>query len=108
MRLSQIAKSLKITSPTAFNLVNRLAEKKLIEDHEGMIIATNAGMKKYKKIMATHRCFEILFTKSGIAPNEACRQARKFDYLLESKLTNKMLKYIGSPKLCPHGKSVIL
>ncbi len=108
VRLAQIAKTLKVKAPTALDVIERLSKKKLVKDSGGMVVATEKGKEVYRRIMAAHRCFEILLTESGISPDEACKQVREFDYLIEPGMTGKVLKHIGNPKRCPHGKPVLV
>lgn len=108
IRLSEIANKLSVRSPTALNVIKRLSEKNLIKDKGGMIIVTKEGKKVHKEIIEAHRCFEALLTESGISLDEACKQVRKFDYLIDPNTASKVLSHIGNPKLSKHGRKVIV
>ncbi|MGC8687726.1 MAG: metal-dependent transcriptional regulator [Candidatus Micrarchaeia archaeon] len=107
-RLIDIAKSMKVSAPTAYNLVKRLCKKGLIEDYKGSIAMTEKGRKMHKDIIMAHRCIEVLLSKAGIDKDCACKDAQKIDYVIGTKEARKLLYYIGNPKSCPHGKPIVI
>ena len=107
-RLIDIAKKLQVQPPTAYNLVVRLERKGLIEENRGSIIITQKGKSTYRDIIMMHRCFETLLNKAGMSANVACKEAEKVDYLLDANCVKPLLKFIGNPKICPHGKPIVV
>jgi DtxR family Mn-dependent transcriptional regulator len=106
VRLSDVAKSMKIKSPTAFDLIKRLEAKSLVERDRGMIVLTGAGESVYEDLMMVHRVMEFLLTESGVKADDACKDVKNYDYLMNIEFARKLLKRIGSPKECPHGKPI--
>ncbi|MGC8676557.1 MAG: metal-dependent transcriptional regulator [Candidatus Micrarchaeia archaeon] len=107
-RLNQIAAKLKIKSPTALSLLKRLQAKGLVQEQRGSVLLTKSGKTAYAEIMLAHRCLEIIFAKAGIPADCACREATKIDYLVDPAYAKKLWKYLGKPKMCPHGKPVVV
>jgi len=105
-RLIDIAKRLEVQPPTAYNLIMRLKRKGLIEENRGSIITTQKGKSTYRDIIMMHRCLETLLNKAGISASVACKEAEKVDYLLDTDCVKPLLKFIGNPKTCPHGKPI--
>lgn len=107
VRLSDLARSMNIKTPTALDLVKRLEAKNLIERDRGMIALTGTGENTYDDLMLVHRVMEFLLTESGVKADEACEDVRNYDYLMNIDFARKLLKRIGNPKECPHGKPII-
>ena len=107
VRLSDIAKSMKIKSPTALDLIKRLEAKNLVERDRGMIALTGSGENTYEDLMLVHRVMEFLLTESGVQPDDACNDVKNYDYLMNIEFARKILKRIGNPKECPHGKPIV-
>ncbi|AAT43564.1 metal-dependent transcriptional regulator [Picrophilus oshimae] len=105
-RLSDLAVGLNIKPPTAIELLERLERKGLIKKEHGMIILTDNGNNEYSKIMLAHRTYETLLSMSGVSAEDACLQAEKIDYLMEPESMRHVLKSLGSPEKCPHGKPI--
>ncbi len=106
LRLSDIASLMKVKPSTAYELLNRLLSKKIITKEKGMIMPTQYGNRVYSEIITAHRTMEILLTKSGVNRDIACSQMEKIDYLMDELSVEKILKQIGNPDKCPHGKPV--
>lgn len=106
IRLHEIASTMKVKSPTAFNVIKRLEEKGLAESRNGMVKLTTAGKEAARKILIVHRTFESLFCQSGIPVEKACEEASDIDFLIPENNARKVLKRIDNPKVCPHGKPI--
>ncbi|MEM0134022.1 MAG: metal-dependent transcriptional regulator [Thermoplasmatales archaeon] len=106
MRLHQIANTLNVKPPTALNVVRRLERKGLAESKNGMVILTQSGDKTAKSILLVHRTYESLLCQSGVPESSACREAADVDYIIPAGDARLILKKIGNPKLCPHGKPI--
>ncbi len=106
MRLHQIAVSLKVKPPTALSVIRRLEKKGLAESRDGMVILTESGMRVAKSILLVHRTYEALLCQSGVSENSACYDAAEVDYIIPADDARLILKKIGNPKVCPHGKPI--
>jgi len=106
LRLSELAKSLEVSEPTAFEMVEKLKGAGLVKAKGGMIVLTVNGQKFYSEIMMAHRTLETLMFRFGIDPDFACRECSKIDYLIDHQVIEKLFEGLNSPDLCPHGKPV--
>ncbi|MGC8561589.1 MAG: metal-dependent transcriptional regulator [Thermoplasmata archaeon] len=106
IRLHEIAVTLNVKPPTALNVVRRLERKGLAESKDGMVILTDSGEKVAKSILLVHRTYESLLCQSGVPANSACKEAAEVDYIIPADDAKLILKKIGSPKSCPHGKPI--
>lgn len=106
MRLHQIATVMKVKPPTALNVVRRLEQKGLAESRDGMVLLTKSGDQTAQKILLVHRTYESLFCQSGIPASEACAEAAVVDFIIPEDNAKMVLKKIGSPTKCPHGKPI--
>ncbi|MGC8644965.1 MAG: metal-dependent transcriptional regulator [Thermoplasmata archaeon] len=108
LRLHEIAKMLRVKPPTALGIIKRLEKKGLTESKDGMVQLTERGNKAVCDIMLIHRTFETLLCRNGLEENEACKEAAKVDFLLNEGDAELILKNIGDPKTCPHGRPIRL
>ncbi|MCL4374163.1 MAG: metal-dependent transcriptional regulator [Candidatus Marsarchaeota archaeon] len=107
-RLIDVARKANIKPPTAYNLVKRLSRKGLIEERKGAIIVTARGKEEYSEIIRAHRCIETLLSRAGLDKDYACKEAQKIDYMLSEKDVKYLLKFLGNPKNCPHGRPIVV
>lgn len=108
MRLHQIATSLGVKPPTALNVVKRLEQKGLAKSKDGMVVLTESGNRTAKSILLVHRTYESLLCQSGVSENSACHEAAEVDFIIPEANARLILKKIGNPKVCPHGKPISL
>ena len=106
MRLHQIASILGIKPPTALNVIRRLEQKGLAESRDGMIILTKTGDRMAKSILLVHRTYESLLYQSGVPEYSVCQDAANVDYIIPEGEAKLILRKIGNPRLCPHGKPI--
>jgi DtxR family Mn-dependent transcriptional regulator len=106
IRLIDLSEKLNIKSPTALNLINRLAEKKIVNHQKGMIILTEIGLSFYREISENHRILETLMVNFGMDIEKACILSENVDYLIDHKSIDKMFDKLGKPNRCPHGRLI--
>ncbi|MCL4344537.1 MAG: metal-dependent transcriptional regulator [Nitrososphaerota archaeon] len=106
MRLSELARSLGVSEPTAFEMIERLKKAGLVETKTGMIVLTKNGHEFYRKIIMAHRTLETLLFRFGIEPDLACKECSKIDYLVDQEVIIKLFGKLNAPELCPHGKLI--
>ncbi len=106
MRLHQIADSLGVKPPTALNVIKRLEQKGLARSRGGMVVLTESGDRAARSILLVHRTFESLLCQSGVPENSACVEAAEVDFIIQESDARLILKKIGNPKYCPHGKPI--
>jgi DtxR family Mn-dependent transcriptional regulator len=106
MRLHQVAALMNIKAPTALNLIRRLERKNLVEIQDGMAMLTKKGEETVIRILLVHRTYESLLCQSGVPKETACEEVAEVDYLMSEDNARLVLKKIGSPEKCPHGKPI--
>lgn len=107
VRVSTIAEAMKVKPPTVEELLERLESKKLIERSKGMVILTEDGKKVYRRIMLGHRALETFLVQCGDDADTACKMISNFDYMIDEQTALMVLKRIGNPSRCPHGKPIL-
>jgi putative ABC transport system ATP-binding protein len=77
---------------------------------DGTIIVelTPRGNKRAADIIRRHRLAERLFTDSLAMDSETEieQQACKFEHILSPEATDKICKFLGHPRTCPHGSPI--
>ena len=106
LRLYQIATLLRVKPPTALNVVRRLEQKGLAQSKDGMTLLTELGDRTAKRILLVHRTYESLLCQSGVSEKSACSEAADVDFIIPEEEARLILKKIGNPRLCPHGKPI--
>ncbi|BAB60115.1 hypohtetical protein [Thermoplasma volcanium GSS1] len=106
VRLKDLSGMMNIKPPSVLEILNRLEEKGLIKKDRGMIALTIDGEEEYKRIVTVHRTLEVLYSRSGIDADEACKKIGNFDFLVDYDDAKKISNALGNPKKCPHGKEI--
>ncbi|BDR93048.1 metal-dependent transcriptional regulator [Vulcanisaeta souniana] len=101
-----IAKALGISSASAYEEINHLVKKGLVEKRDSDIFITDEGIREMNSLIRAHRVIEILLVKAGIDPDKACELAKMFDYALPEEVVDKLYEYLGKPNKCPHGREI--
>lgn len=106
-RTSELARVLNLSNSTVTELLQKLARKGLViyERYRGVSLS-NRGRFIATEIMRRHRLLEALFVNLGLSPDEACMEARKFDYLISKELASRICKHLDEPRFCPCGKQI--
>lgn len=77
---------------------------------EGSLIIelTTRGRQRAADIIRRHRLAERLFTDSLAMDSETEieQQACKFEHILSPEATDKICKFLGHPRTCPHGAPI--
>ncbi len=107
VRVSTLAESMKIRPPTVEELLDRLEGKGLIQRNRGMVVLSEAGRAVYRRIMMDHRALETFLVQCGDDADSACKMVSNFDYLIDERTALLVLKRIGNPALCPHGRQIV-
>ncbi|MGO9168051.1 MAG: metal-dependent transcriptional regulator [Candidatus Sulfotelmatobacter sp.] len=69
---------------------------------------TPHGRERAGSIIRRHRLAERLFTDSLAMDSESEieQQACKFEHILSPEATDKICKFLGHPRTCPHGAPI--
>ncbi|MCS7110070.1 MAG: metal-dependent transcriptional regulator [Candidatus Caldarchaeum sp.] len=97
-----------VKPPSAFDVLNRLAEKKMLERTGwGKFVLTARGVATVSKIIHNHRILETYFYKElGLDLSEACLQAARIDQQVGEPLVKRMCEKLNFPTTCIHGNEV--
>lgn len=105
---SELARHLKISSPSATDMIKKLAEKELVKyrPYYG-ITFTSKGKKEATRLVRRHRLSERFLTDIlGLSWDEVHDEACKFEHILSENVEDKLDKTLGNPKTCPHGNPI--
>lgn len=104
----RIASKMRVSKPTAIEVLKKLSSMKLIEylDWKGVKLSRE-GRETAERIIRAHRLFEsLLVNVVGVSLEEACRSASLIDSQASEQLMDKICEFLGHPSTCPHGYSI--
>ncbi len=107
--VKQVAEFLRISPPSAFELLNRLAEAKglLLRIERKGYILTRSGRAVAQKLVAVHRILETVFCRIfGMDADCACEVASHVDFIIDIDHALRAMKMLGNPEVCPHNKRI--
>ncbi|WP_236751125.1 metal-dependent transcriptional regulator [Acidianus sp. HS-5] len=105
-RLSSIAKDIKVAPASAFEELNHLAEKGLVNKDKNEIWITDEGKEYIMKAIRAHRVVESFLVKLGMSKDEACEYSKQFDLMVPEEIIEKLYIFLGKPSNCPHGEEI--
>lgn len=102
------AKKFMVKPASAFDVIERLAKKKLVERTGwGKFRLTSRGLMVAARIIHNHRVLETYFSINlGLSPSDACLQASRIDYAIGDLVVRKMCMRLNYPSVCIHGNEV--
>jgi putative ABC transport system ATP-binding protein len=79
-----------------------------VGDGSAIVQLTARGRQRAADIIRRHRLAERLFTDSLAMDSETEieQQACKFEHILSPEATEKICKFLGHPRTCPHGAAI--
>ena len=102
----RLAERMQVKRPTAYEMLNKLRAKGMIERRNGKYSLTENGMEIAKKVIRSHRIIETLLYNAGVELEKACKMAYKIQTEFEDDVIDILCEYLGNPKKCPHGKPI--
>lgn len=105
---SELARHLKVSSPSATDMIKKLADKKLInyQPYHG-ITFTPRGKKEAMRLVRRHRLSERFLTDVlGLSWEEVHDEACRFEHVISENVEDRLDKTLGNPKTCPHGNPI--
>ncbi len=106
--ISHLAQRLGISSPSAIEMVKRLAEQDLATHtpYKGVEL-TAKGRKRAYQIIRRHRLWERLLTDKLGLPWEAVHDfACRLEHATAPEVTTALAEFLGHPATCPHGNPI--
>lgn len=105
---TDLARSFKVNPATVTEILQRLAEKNLVEytRYYGAELTEN-GIAEARKLLRKHRILEFLFVKFlKYTTEKACEEASTIDHYCSEDLINAICQAYGHPKRCPCDKVI--
>lgn len=105
---SEIASSLDTSPASVTDMIKKLSAKKLLdyERYRGVRI-TNSGKLEALKLIRKHRLWEtFLVQKLNFSWDEVHEVAEQLEHIKSPHLISQMDKYLGFPKIDPHGDPI--
>jgi DtxR family transcriptional regulator, Mn-dependent transcriptional regulator len=105
---ANLARALRVSQPSASEMLKRLSDEGLIERDENKLIQfTDRGHEVAERIVARHRLVEAYLVKvMGIPWDDVHEEAHAMEHSISPRLEAKMLEMIGEVRTCPHGHPI--
>ncbi len=103
----EVSQRLKISPPTAWEELHRLADQNLLHVDKNGVKFTKVGLEVTKRILRNHRIAESFVYKMLEVPwEDTHEEVMDFEHSLRSDLMEKLWKNLGNPDRCPHGNPI--
>lgn len=105
---NELAQSLMVKPSTVNDMLKKLRQKELISyEKYGKIFLTSDGKKIGLDIIRKHRLWEtFLYEKLEFTWDEVHEIAEQLEHIQSDKLVEKLDKFLGFPKIDPHGDPI--
>ena len=105
---ARLARRMRVTPPTAWATVRRMARDGLvILDNKKVIRLTPKGHELAEDIVKRHRLAErFLCDVLGLGWAEAHEEAHRFEHAITPRLEARIFALAGNPTTCPHGSPI--
>ena len=104
--LNELARSLRLRSPSTLPHLRALQSLDLVERTAGKTRITSAGERCLDEYRRHHRVVERMFASLDLPLEDACRAAREIDLALSHRTVEKLCAAEGHPSRCPHGEPI--
>ncbi|MHB8352488.1 MAG: metal-dependent transcriptional regulator [Thermoplasmata archaeon] len=104
--LNRLARSLRVSSPTALAHLTVLERWGLVVRARGKTGLSPRGRTTLGEYVRHHRVAEALFAQIGLSSPETCRAAREIDLALGHATVDLLCRAAGHPSACPHGAPI--
>jgi putative ABC transport system ATP-binding protein len=96
-----------VPAEPASRLLARMADLRLVEQQNGVVLLTDGGKSRARDVVRRHRLAERLFKDTfRIEDHEAHSQACKFEHIISPELDERICSFLGHPTTCPHGNPI--
>ena len=105
---NEIAKNVNATAASVTDMIKKLKQKKLVtyEKYHGVRL-TREGEKIAKGVVRKHRLWEVfLVEKLGYSWDKIHDIAEQLEHIHSAELIDKLDKFLGFPKVDPHGDPI--
>ncbi len=107
VRVGDLAKLLNVSASTISIMIRRLEYKGLVRVTDGQgVCLTDEGLRTLTEYIWKHSVMELVLVKAGINPDMAKMLAQKIAPMLSQEDAWEIVKALGRPDRCPHGKLI--
>ncbi len=105
---ARLARRMRVTPPTAWATVQRMARDGLVTlDGKKVIHLTEKGRRLAEDIVRRHRLAERFLTDIlGLGWAECHEEAHLVEHALTPRLEERIIALLGNPTTCPHGSPI--
>lgn len=106
--VTDIANYLKVSAPSATEMIKRLAKKELVEHRKyyGVFLKPK-GYQEARFILKSHRVWEtFLVEQAGYQIEEVHDEAENLEHASSKKLVERLYALMNFPKTDPHGSEI--
>ncbi len=103
-----LANYLKVSKPSVSEMLGRLIDEGLVyHERYSKIRFTQKGREIAKKLTSKHRIIEIFLLKVlGMGHRNIHKEAHRLEHAFSDESILKLRKFLGNPKIDPHGKPI--
>ena len=106
--ITDVANYLKVSAPSATEMIKRLAKKKLVEHKKyyGVLLKPE-GYREARFIIKSHRVWEtFLVEQAGYQIDEVHEEAENLEHSSSKRLVERLYSLMQFPKTDPHGSEI--
>ncbi len=103
-----LAQTLKVSLPSASQMLKRLASEGFLERRsDATILLTGQGRPLAHKVLRRHRVIERLLTDVlGMPWHEVHAEAHRLEHAVSASVEEHLMQKLGFPEYCPHGHPI--
>lgn len=108
LKSSDVARYLDVSKPSVSEMVRQLSREGLITyKRYSKLRFTPKGLKEAKKLTSRHRLIErFLKDVLKISPRHIHQEAHSLEHAFSDDSIAKLRRFLGNPKVDPHGKPI--
>ncbi len=106
--ITEVANYLKVSAPSATEMIKRLAKKELVEHKKyyGVLLKPE-GYREARFIIKSHRVWEtFLVEQAGYQIDEVHEEAENLEHSSSKRLVERLYALMAFPKTDPHGSEI--
>ena len=106
--ITEVANYLKVSAPSATEMIKRLAKKELVEHKKyyGALLEPE-GYREARFIIKSHRVWEtFLVEQAGYQIDEVHEEAENLEHSSSKRLVERLYALMAFPKTDPHGSEI--
>lgn len=108
VRVTDIAHNLNLARSTVSERIKDLEKAKLVKPSASFsIVLTKKGDAIARHLTYKHRLIEVFLHKTlGMSAEKVHAEAHKLEHAFSDDVINRLDKFLGNPKVDPHGKII--